>query len=401
MLVGETLRSALRSLSSNRLRTALTALGMVIGVAAVVAVLAIGEGARASVERQIRSLGSNLLTVRPERSTVGGVRGGPVETLTRGDVEAIARLEGVVASSGETTATAQVKYLENNLSSSVVGVTPAYMTIRSLEVASGLAFSDEDDAQRRRVAVIGANVAETLFGSGSPLGERIQIRGVAFRVTGVLAPKGEVGMTSPDDLVLVPLSTHQGALFGLDYLTNISVQVESEAVSAAVVERIDSLLHLRHRLAADADNDFEVRSQTEMLQTMDQITGTFTMLLGSVAAVSLLVGGIGIMNIMLVSVRERTREIGVRMAVGAKRRDILLQFLVEAVVVSLAGGLVGVLVGHGAAALVASVAGWETLVPVYATVLSLGVSVAIGIVFGVGPARHASRLDPVEALRHE
>lgn len=401
MVVKETLRSALRSLSSNRLRTALTALGMVIGVAAVVAVLAIGEGARASVERQIRALGSNLLTIRPARAVVGGVRGGPVETLTREDVEALARLEGVSAASGEATASAQVKYLENNLQSSVVGVTPSYMTIRSLEVASGLGFSEDDDAQRRRVAIIGANVAETLFGTASPLGERIQIRGVAFRVTGVLAAKGEVGMTSPDDLVLVPLATHQGALFGLDYLTNVSVQVTSEDVSDDVQTRIETLLRLRHRLAEDAENDFEVRSQTEMLATMDEITGTFTMLLGSVAAVSLLVGGIGIMNIMLVSVRERTREIGVRMAVGAKRRDILLQFLVEAIVVSVAGGLVGVLVGHGAASLVARVAGWETIVPFYASVLSLGVSVLIGVVFGVGPARHASALDPVEALRHE
>lgn len=401
MLVRETLRSAFQSLSSNRLRTALTALGMVIGVSAVISVLAIGEGARASVERRIRSLGSNLLTVRPGTVSASGVRSGAVDTLTRADADAIEDLPGVVMVSGMNNAAAQIKFRENNRSATISGVTPAYFEIRSLEVERGLAFVDSDDRQHRRVAVIGASIARDLFGPASPLGARIQIRGISFQVVGVLREQGDSGMQSPDDIVAIPLGTHQSVLFGQDQLSSISVQIASEDLTDPVTDRINELLRLRHRLGADTDNDFEVRSQREMLATMGQITSTFTMLLGSVAAVSLLVGGIGIMNIMLVSVRERTREIGVRMAVGARRRDILLQFLVEAIVVSVLGGLMGILLGYGAAAGIARLAGWETVVPAYAVGLSLGVSIGIGVLFGVGPARHASRLDPVEALRHE
>jgi len=401
MLVRETLLSAIRSLAANRLRTALTALGMVIGVAAVIAVLAIGEGARVSVEGQIRALGSNLLTVRPGSASAGGIRGGAVETLLRSDAVAIARLPGVLAVSPEASGSAQLAFRESNTSSSVLGVTEAYFSIRSLEIGSGLAFSEADEAQRRRVVVLGANRARELFGESSPIGERIQIKGIAFQVLGVLVAQGDSGWSSPDDLAFVPLSTHQGVLFGKDHLGSISVQVESEGVTEDVATRVGELLRLRHRLGEDEDDDFDIRTQAQMLATMGEITKTFTMLLGSVAAVSLLVGGIGIMNIMLVSVRERTKEIGVRMAVGARRRDVLLQFLVEAVVVSIAGGLVGIALGYGAAGLVANLAGWTTIVPLYGVGLALFVSVAIGVLFGVGPARHAAGLDPVEALRHE
>ncbi|MCC7541671.1 MAG: ABC transporter permease [Deltaproteobacteria bacterium] len=400
MMIGETVRTAWRSLLANRMRTALTALGMIIGVGAVVAVLAIGEGARASVEGRIRSMGSNLLVIRPARSTSGAVRSGRAQTLVESDATAIKQIPGIAAVAAESEGGAQIRYRENNTSSSVTGVTPSYFAIRSLTISSGLGFTDEDGRERRRVAILGANVAETLFAGRSPLGERIQIRGIVFRVVGVLDAKG-AGMSSPDDLVLVPLGTHQGVLFGGDYLSSISVQMQDESQAATVQSRIGQLLRLRHRLRDDAEDDFEVRSQTEMLETMSTITGTFTALLGSVAAVSLLVGGIGIMNIMLVSVRERTREIGVRMAVGARRIDVLLQFLVEAVVVSLFGGILGIAAGYGGAIAIAKVGGWQTIVPPYAVALSLGVSVGIGIVFGVGPARSASKLDPVEALRQE
>jgi len=401
MLIRDTLRTAWRSLTSNGVRTALTALGMVIGVAAVVAVLAVGEGARSTVETRIRALGSNLLLVRPARGRAGAVRTGSVATLTRSDAVALQGLSGVVAVSPEASASSQIRYRENNMSSTVLGITSDYIAIRTLQIASGLSFTPLDDSGRARVAIIGANVADTLFGSASPLGERIQIRGITFHVVGVLTRKGDVGMGSPDDLVLVPLATHQGVLFGGDSLWNISVQVASEGETTEAEEGIGQLLRLRHRLRSDADDDFEIRSQTEMLATMSAITGTFTALLGSVAAVSLLVGGIGIMNIMLVSVRERTREIGVRMAVGARRRDILLQFLVESVVVSVAGGIVGLLLGYLGAMLIARFGGWETIVPMYSVVLSLGVSIAIGVVFGVGPARRAAGMDPVTALREE
>ncbi len=401
MLIRETVRSAARSLASNRVRTALTALGMVIGVASVVAVLAVGEGAQSSVEGRIRALGTNLVYVRPSFGRTGSVRTSRAETLTRQDADAIAAIPGVDAVAPEVSGSAQIRFRETNQSATIYGVTASYLEVRTLEVATGLGFSPLDDQQRARVAIVGANVARDLFGGEQPVGQRLKIQGIAFRVIGVLAPKGDAGYTSPDDMVLVPLSTHQGVLFGQDHLSALSVHLEREDESATVQERITQLLRLRHRLRPDQEDDFEVRTQSEMLETFGAITSTFTTLLGAVAAVSLLVGGIGIMNIMLVSVRERTREIGVRMAVGARRRDILLQFLVEAIVVSIFGGLLGIALGYLTAIAIARIGGWETIVPLYAVFLSLGVSVAVGLVFGVGPARRASRLDPVEALRHE
>jgi putative ABC transport system permease protein len=400
MHLGETAKSAWRSLTSNRLRTLLTMLGMIIGTGAVVAVLGIGEGARSSVEGRIRSMGSNLLTVRPGSARTGNVRSGQVKTLTRKDAEALATLDGVAAVAPESSGSAQLRYLEKNLNASVVGVTAPYFEVKALTVGNGVGLSEADEAQRARVVLIGSNVQTQLYGGGSALGTRLSINGSAFRVVGILAEKGS-GMGSPDDSVYVPLSTHETALFGQNYVSTISLQLKNEDSSAQVMAQIEQVLRLRHRLGEGQASDFEIRSQAEMLETMNQVTGTFTTLLGSVAAVSLIVGGIGIMNIMLVSVRERTREIGVRMAVGARRGDILRQFLVEAVVVSLAGGLLGVALGYGAAMLLASFGQWATVVPTYAVGLALGVSVLIGVVFGVGPARSAAKLDPVEALRFE
>ena len=401
MRLSEIVRSALRSLRGNRMRTALTALGTIIGVASVIIVLAVGEGASADVSSRIRALGTNLLTIRPGAGGMGPVRSGSVETLTLGDAAALARVPGVRAVAPEVTGSAQVRHRTENVSGQVIGVTDTYLDIRSLDVASGLSFDPLDDVQRRRVTILGANVADDLFGTESPLGARVQIRGIAFQVVGVLERKGDAGFQSPDDVVLVPLATHQGVLFGQDHLSAISVQVEDEGGAAEVQASIEELLRLRHRLRADQDDDFSVRSQTEMLQTMSAVTGTLTALLGAVALVSLLVGGIGIMNIMLASVRERTREIGVRMAVGARRRDILLQFLAESVVVSAFGGLAGLALGWGGALAIAKLGGWAMVVPAYGVALALGVSLAVGVVFGVGPARSAARLDPVEALRTE
>jgi putative ABC transport system permease protein len=401
MLMRETAKSAWRSLTSNRLRTLLTMLGMIIGSGAVVAVLGIGEGAKSSVEGRIRSLGSNLLMVRPGfMAGGGGVRSGAVQTLTPGDARALEALDGVRAVAPEMSASAQLRYLGKNQNASVVGITPAYLEVRALPLASGVGISELDEQRRSRVVLLGANLAEQLYAGASPLGSRLQINGTAFRVLGVLAAKGS-GMGSPDDSVFVPLSSHESALFGRDYLSNISLQLESEERASQVQTQAEQLLRLRHRLRSEQPSDFEVRSQAEMLETMGQITGTFTLLLGSIAAVSLIVGGIGIMNIMLVSVRERTREIGVRMAVGARRGDIMRQFLFEAVVVSLAGGAVGVAAGYAVAQLLGRFGEWQTSVPSYAIGLSLGVSAAIGIAFGVGPARRAARLDPVDALRFE
>lgn len=401
MIIGDTLRTAWRSLVSNRARTALTGLGMVIGVAAVVSVLAVGEGARFQVEDRIRSMGANLISVRPEAAQgAGGVRAGQVQTLSLEDADALRALPGVAAVAPEVTGAAQVRYRENNLSTQISGITPEYLAVRAITLDQGLSISDDDVQGRQRVAVIGANVVEKLFPNESPLGARLQIRGIGFTVIGVMTAKGD-GFGSPDDLVLVPLTVHQGVLFGQTYLGGISLQVENEKDMADVQAGLTEMLRLRHNLRPDQEDDFQVRSQAEILQTLGAITGTFTALLGSVAAVSLLVGGIGIMNIMLVSVRERTREIGVRMAVGARRSDILMQFLVESVVVAITGGLIGLAIGYAGASGIASVAGWPTVVPTYAVAMSLGVSIAVGLIFGVGPARRAAGLDPVEALRQE
>ncbi|MBN8609696.1 MAG: ABC transporter permease [Deltaproteobacteria bacterium] len=400
MRLRDALRSALQSLRGNRMRTALTALGTIIGVASVVVVLAIGEGAQASVTDRVRALGTNLLTVRPGVGGFGPVRSGNVETLTLADATALARVPGVVAVSPESTSSAQIRFLGENTSSSVVGVTAPYFSVRNLEIASGLGISTVDEATRARVAVLGANISDDLFGSASPLGERIQIRGIAFRVVGVLGQMGE-GFGSPDDQVLVPLSVHTGTLFGQDYLSQISVELAEEDQADTTIDRISSVLRLRHALRDDEDDDFNVSSQAEMLRTMSAITGTLTALLSAVALVSLVVGGIGIMNIMLASVTERTREIGVRMAVGARRRDVLLQFLLESVLVSMAGGVAGLLLGVLAALAIARIGGWTTIVPASGVALALGVSALVGIVFGVGPARRAASLDPVEALRQE
>ncbi len=401
MMIGETVRTAWRSLTSNRMRTALTGLGMVIGVAAVVAVLSIGEGAQSQVEGRIRAMGSNLLTVRPESGRSGAVRSGSVQTLTLEDAEAMRQIPGVAAVSPEVSGNAQVKYREINQSASIVGVMPDYLQVRALEVGQGLAISDVDVRERQRVAVMGSTLAKNLFPGESALGQRVQIKGIGFRVIGVLAEKGDTGFSSPDEMVLVPITTHQGVLFGQDYVSSIGVAVATEGEMGSVQAAMQQFLRLRHQLRDDEEDDFQIRSQTEMLATLGAITGTFTALLGSVAAVSLLVGGIGIMNIMLVSVRERTREIGVRMAVGARRRDVLLQFLVESVVVSLFGGLIGLALGFGASSLIAKLGGWPSIVPSYAVVMSLCVSIAVGLIFGVGPARRAAGMDPVEALRQE
>ena len=401
MMITETARSAWRSLASNRMRTLLTMLGMIIGTAAVVAVLGIGEGARSSVEGRIRSLGTNLVTVRPMSARgSGGVRSGAVQTLTRKDADALSRLPGIAAVAPEGSGSAQLKYQSQNMNASVTGVTSAYFDVRSLAFASGVGITDLDDQQRTRVVVLGSNVKQQLYGEESPLGSRLQINGKTFRVIGVLAEKGST-MGSPDDGTFVPLGTHQSSLFGQNYLSSMSLKLSNESEAAAVQAKLTEILRLRHGLRADQENDFDVRSQTEMLETMSQVTGTFTALLGSVAAVSLIVGGIGIMNIMLVSVTERTREIGLRKALGARYADIMYQFLIESVVMTVSGGAAGVALGIGASMLITVLAGWAVKVSAASIALATLFSIVVGLVFGVWPARRAASLNPIEALRYE
>ncbi len=401
MLIWDILRSAIRALVANRLRTCLTMLGVVIGVGAVVAMIALGEGARSSVERSIMSMGTNLIFVRP--GTPGGmaVRSGQVQTLMFDDAMAAAEVAGVTAAAPEVSRSAQVKYFEANTNTSVMGSTPDYFPARAFALAEGGLFTEADIAAQRRVAVLGADIATELFGGSNPIGERIQIKGLSFTVIGTLVAKGEAGWSNPDKQIVVPITTAQKVLFGIDYLTGLALQIAAGDATEPIQEDLEQLLRARHRIREGDASDFEIRTQKEMMARMGEVTGTLTALLGGVAAVSLLVGGIGIMNIMLVSVRERTREIGIRKAVGARKRDILLQFLIEATLVSSAGGVLGIGAGYGIAALVSHFGGWETIVPIYAVVLAVVTSLIIGIVFGVWPAREAARLDPVEALRYE
>jgi len=401
MIFWDILRSAVRSLIANRLRTFLTMLGVVIGVGSVLAMIALGEGARKSVEDSIKSMGTNLLWVRPGADQHGPVRGGAVETLLLEDADAILGISNVVAIAPEVSKNAQAKYLSNNFNTGIVGTTHSYMSVRSFEINEGDFISERDVMARRRVAVLGAEAATELFVDAPPVGERIQIKGISFEVIGVLKAKGEAGWSNPDQQIIVPISVAQKNLFGMKYVTNIGVQLDDEKNMEETQKEIKELLRTRHRLREDAESDFNVRSQTEMLQRMSEVTGTFTALLGGVAAVSLLVGGIGIMNIMLVSVRERTKEIGIRKAVGAKDKDILTQFLIEATVVSVIGGMLGIGMGYGIAILISKLANWVTIVPLYSIVLAVGTSAGIGLIFGVWPARIASKLDPVEALRYE
>ncbi|OIO35852.1 MAG: hypothetical protein AUJ18_00025 [Candidatus Hydrogenedentes bacterium CG1_02_42_14] len=401
MIFWDILRSAVRSLIANRLRTFLTMLGVVIGVGSVLAMIALGEGARKSVENSIKSMGTNLLWVRPGADQHGPVRGGAVETLLLEDADAILGISNVVAIAPEVSKNAQAKYLSNNFNTGIVGTTHSYMSVRSFEINEGDFISERDVMARRRVAVLGAEAATELFADAPPVGERIQIKGISFEVIGVLKAKGEAGWSNPDQQIIVPISVAQKNLFGMKYVTNIGVQLDDEKNMEETQKEIKELLRTRHRLREDAESDFNVRSQTEMLQRMSEVTGTFTALLGGVAAVSLLVGGIGIMNIMLVSVRERTKEIGIRKAVGAKDKDILTQFLIEATVVSVIGGMLGIGMGYGIAILISKLANWVTIVPLYSIVLAVGTSAGIGLIFGVWPARIASKLDPVEALRYE
>lgn len=400
MPLWQTLRTSFRALLANKVRTALTMLGIVFGVAAVVSMLSLGEGARESIESRVSAMGANNLSVRPGQRRHGPVREGSVETLQPDDAQALARIQGVRRVAPMATSAAQAKYLASNVNAMVIGTTPEFLAINNLELVRGQWFSNLHDRGRSRVAVIGSVVAANLFGNLDPVGQRIQLKGLGFTVIGVLAAVGS-SFISPDDQVLIPLSTHQSTLFGQDYLSGITVEVVDESWIGPVQAEIERLLRHRHKLQPGDQSDFNVLSTKEALEAVSEVTSTFTAFLAAVAAVSLLVGGIGIMNIMLVSVRERTREIGVRMAVGARRRDILLQFLIEAVVVSMVGGITGVAVGIAGGLALAGWAAVTFVLPAYAVLLALLVSFATGVAFGVWPARHAARLDPVEALRFE
>jgi len=400
-----TFRIALRALRRNTLRTLLTMLGIIIGVGAVIAMVSIGSGAKAQMEAAVASLGQNVIQIFSGSISRGGFRGGfgSSGTLTREDFEAIRReITGVSGISPEVRSFAQLAYGNQNNNTQVLGVGSDYVTIRSWPMDSGASFNENDVRIASKVALIGKTTANLLFGDEDPVGQVVRVRNAPFTIVGLLGAKGTSMMGSDqDDVLLVPYTSAMRRLSGDNTFRSFMVQAASPDLIPAVQEQITELLRQRHRIVDGREDDFIVRTQQEINDFATSQATTMTYLLGAVAGVSLIVGGIGIMNIMLVSVTERTREIGVRMAVGARGRDILLQFLIEAVTLSLLGGLIGILIGAGGARLVSTYLGWSTLVPVQWIMLAFVFSAAIGVFFGFYPARKAAQLDPIDALRYE
>ena len=410
MFLLASIRIALRALRVNKLRSALTMLGIVIGVGAVIAMVAVGSGASNRIAEQIASIGSNLLMVLPGSATSGGMRMGfgSTMTLTEDDARAIAvEIPGVVTASGSMRGAAQLVYGNQNWSTAVQGTAPDYLEIRDWELDSGRFFTQEDIDGATKVVVLGQTVKDNLFGDGDAIGEVIRIKKVPFTVIGILTRKGQTTWgQDQDDVVVIPLSTAKKRVLGVSqanarFVGVIQVKVAAPELLQDVQLQVSDLLRQRHRLQAYQDNDFDVRNLAESFAVQAESSRTMTLLLGAIASVSLLVGGIGIMNIMLVSVTERTREIGLRMAVGARSRDILGQFLIEAVTLALVGGILGILTGVGGSALIAMLAKWSTLITPASIALAFGSSAFIGIFFGYFPARKAAYLDPIEALRYE
>jgi putative ABC transport system permease protein len=405
MSLGALIQLGLSALTRNRMRAALTVLGIVIGVAAVIATLAIGHGAREAVQAQIRALGANTLTVIPGTVTAGGARGGmgSITSMTSDDAVAIKRdCAAVDAVAPGVRTLGQLVYGNQNWSTQVQGTTPDFTIIRQWPVESGVGITDSDVRGAAKVCVLGASVARQLFGDADPVGQTMRIKDIPFRVVGVLSYKGGTGWGGDqDDTVLIPLTTAQRKLMGITHVNWINVSAVSEAQVETAVQQISELLRQRHRIRSGEYDDFFVRTQLEAATTAESTSRVMTLLLASIAAVSLLVGGIGIMNIMLVSVTERTREIGIRRAIGARRRDILLQFLIEAAFLSLAGGALGVALGILAATLISQLARWPTMIQPGAVLLAFGFATLVGLFFGYYPARRASTLDPIDALRYE
>ena len=400
-----TLRIAIRALRRNTLRTLLTMLGIIIGVGAVIAMVAIGNGARAQVEAQIASLGQNVVLVLSGNVSRGGfsMGFGSSPSLTREDYDAIRRdVPDIVGASPEVRSFAQIAAGNQNANVQVLGVGDDYLDIRTWPLETGNNFTDVDVRNAGKVALIGATTARILFPDSDPVGQIIRIKSAPFTIVGLLSSKGMSMMGSDqDDVVLVPYTSAMIRLTGATTFRSFSVQAANASLLNSVQEQIIELLRQRHRIGVGRDDDFIVRTQQEISEMATATSRIMTVLLGAIASVSLLVGGIGIMNIMLVSVTERTREIGVRLAVGARGRDILLQFLIEAITLSITGGLLGIALGVGGARLVSAQFGWNTLVSVDSIIKAFAVSVFIGVFFGFYPARKAAQLDPIDALRYE
>jgi len=406
-MIGAMLGEAWRAMGANRMRTALTMLGMVIGVGAVVLMMAIGQGAQYAVAQTISSMGSNLFIVISGSSTISGARsgsgGGP--TLNIADAEAIAELEGVTHVAPTHQGTRQLVYGANNWNATVIGTTPAYLDARAWSIVSGHAFGDSDVRSATRVALIGKTAAEALFGSEDPVGKTIRIQQSPFVIVGLLGAKGQnLDGRDQDDTIIVPLTTAQRKVFGTPFpgsVRVIMVQAAAPELMPQVEKSIVALLRQRHRIREEMENDFFIRNLAAAADSAAETTRVMSLLLGAIASVSLLVGGIGIMNIMLVSVTERTREIGIRMAIGARQKEILTQFLLEAIIISVAGCLIGLVLGVGGALLINALTDMVIVISGTSVVVAFGVAAGVGIFFGFYPARKAAKLDPIEALRYQ
>ena len=402
------LQIALRALRVNKMRSALTTLGIIIGVSAVIAMIAVGSGAKAQITEQIASMGSNLLIVRSGSSTSGGLRmgSGTVPTLTVDDAEAILNeVPSVKYVAPDLSGAAQVVYGNQNWSTSILGTMPEMLEIRDWPVVSGRPFTQQDVNGATKVCLLGWTVLETLFGGVNPIGQIVRIKNIPFTVIGVLSHKGQSGPGHDhDDTIMVPLTTAQKRLFGMQFpgmVRGIAIQIRDLELMKEAEYQIKALLRQRHRIPPNEENDFTVRNLTEVMASAEESADVMSLLLGAIASISLIVGGIGIMNIMLVSVTERTREIGIRIAVGAKSRDILLQFLIESLVLSLIGGGLGIAIGIGGTYVLSNFTQWPTLISIRAILLSFLFAASVGVFFGFYPARKASLLDPIEALRFE
>ena len=402
MLFWTTIKMALKSLYSNKMRSILAMLGIIIGVSAVISMLALGSGAKASVMKRISAMGKNLLVIRPGQGRHRGVSTGTQQNLTLEDATAIIKkVKDVKMMTPVVRVNAQVKFENKNARSAITGAAITYFMINNFEIDKGRKMVEREAERLGRVAVLGSAITETLFEKKNPVGEKIKIKGINFKVIGVLKSKGDQGHSNPDEQIVIPYTTAMKILFGQSRLKEIDIYVREGADLTKVEEEITTLIRKRHKIKADAENDFRIRNQAEILATATQITGTFTILLGGIAGISLLVGGIGIMNIMLVTVTERTREIGIRKSIGAKNINILLQFLIESILMSSVGGGIGILIGFGGAELITKYSPFQAVVTSFSVILSFSFSFSVGIFFGFYPAYKAAKLNPIDALRYE
>lgn len=400
----EALWMALTTLAGNKMRSMLTTLGVLIGVGAVICMVAIGQGAKAENLKNIQQYGANVLTVFSGRSRRGAMVGGwgSQQTLTMEDARVLPKECKLIKQvAPDVRQSARVKYRSMNSMTTVLGTTPNYLEVRNFRIARGRMFTETENRSMARVCVVGTQVQDDVFRGGNPIGKTIRLAGMPFKVVGLMATKGAMGFSNPDDQITVPLTTAMRRMFGLDYIGSIGAQAVSMDVMGAAQQEVEKVLRKRHRIPSDGEPDFMIRNQAERLEEAEMASKTFMMLLAGIACVSLVVGGIGIMNIMLVSVAERTREIGIRKAVGAKRRDILLQFLIESVVLSVLGGCLGILAGIAASLGFVKFFGWTLVISPPTLLWAFLFAFVVGVFFGIYPAYKASALDPVEALRYE